>query len=82
MLAVHVAVAFAIDVVHAWLHIPQLFRSLVVSAHVDPHSIAPASHPETHAYTFPEPAQSGVPEPHTTPHAPQLLAVSIGVSQP
>jgi hypothetical protein len=62
--------------------VPQLLRSIVVSVHVVEHSVIPAEQLEAHEYMLPEREQSGVPAPHTTPHAPQLLVVLIGVSHP
>jgi hypothetical protein len=83
VLAAHVGVAFATEVVHRWLHIPQLKRSLVRSVQVDPQSVGVgAEHPEAHECMFPDPEQSGVPAPHFVPHAPQLLVVLICVSHP
>jgi hypothetical protein len=67
---------------HAVPHPPQLLRSLIVSVHVDAHSVSPAPHPETHAYVPPDPEQSGVPPLQTAPHAPQLGLALICVSQP
>ena len=54
-----------------------------VSAGGEPHSVGVAAgQPETHEYEAPEPAQCGVEPLHVTPHPPQLLVVSTGVSQP
>jgi len=79
----HVAVACCTCVVHTVAHVPQWFASFAVSVHVAPQSVGVlAGHPDTHEYEAPDPAQSGVPAVQVTPHAPQLLVVSIGVSQP
>jgi hypothetical protein len=80
--ALHAGVACVTCVVHMVPHDPQLLRSLIVSVHVDPHSVAPPVHPETHEYVAPLPEQSGVPAPHFVPHPPQLFVVLIGVSHP
>jgi hypothetical protein len=69
--------------VHALPHVLQFFGSVVVSTHVEPHSVGVfAVQPEAHEYELPEPAQSGVAPLHVTPHIPQLLVVSMGVSHP
>jgi len=69
---VHVAVAFATDVVHAVPHAPQLFKLLVVSTHVPlQRSGVGAEQPETHV----EPAQTGVLPVHRVPHEPQFVAL-------
>lgn len=67
------------EVVHGWPHAPQCIASVVVSAHVPPHSVgALAGQPETH---IPR-AHIGVLGSHFTPHAPQSVACVTSVSQP
>jgi hypothetical protein len=78
-----VAVACCTEVVHAFPQLLQLLVSVAVSTQVEPHSVGVAAgQPETQEYDCPEPAHSGVEPLHATPHAPQLLVVSTGVSQP
>ncbi len=78
-----VAVACETWVVHGLLHIAQFFGSEVVSTHVIPQSVGePAGQPDVHEYVAPDPAQWGACGPHAAPHAPQLPALSIGVSHP
>jgi hypothetical protein len=83
MLPAQVGVACGTVVVHALLHEPQLFLSVVVSTHVEPHGVGEGGmQPVAHAYEPADPAHFGVLPVHATPHAPQLLAVSTCVSQP
>jgi hypothetical protein len=84
MLSTHWGVACGSWVVHALPHVLQFIALLVVSTHVpEPaHSVSVPMHPDVHEYPPSEPEQYGVGVPHVTPHPPQLLAVSMGVSQP
>lgn len=71
--------AWVTGVVHFMPHAPQCIASLVVSAHVPPHSVGVlAGHPETHVPR----AHIGVLASHFVPHAPQSVACVISVSQP
>jgi hypothetical protein len=82
-LLTHVAVACATDVVHTLLHVLQFFESLVGSTHDVPQRVGVfEGQPDAHMYELPDPAQLGVPPAQAIPHAPQLLAVSTGVSHP
>lgn len=81
-LLTHVAVSWA-PAGHALPHVLQLPGSDVVSTQLVPQRVgAFAGQFEEHEYAFPDPLQCGVPLPHITPHAPQLVAVLMGVSQP
>jgi hypothetical protein len=83
MLPAQVGVACETVVVHALPHAPQLFLSVVVSTHVEPHGVGEvAGQPDTHEYEPPDPAHFGVLPLHALPHAPQLFCVPTGVSQP
>jgi hypothetical protein len=91
----HVANAFATDVVQTWPQLPQLFTSLVASSHcvgaAVGHAVRPAAQRSVHA----PPLHAAVPIPavgpgHVFPHAPQLFgspcssthAVGLAVGQP
>ena len=83
MLPAQVGVACGTVVVHALLHEPQLFLSVVVSTHVEPHAVGEGGmQPDAHEYEPPDAAHFGVLPVHAAPHAPQLLCVSTIVSQP
>jgi hypothetical protein len=80
MPAVQAAVPFAKS--HRWPHAPQ-FSTPVGSTHEPSrHMRFGVAHAPTHRNVVPALKHMGVVPPQFTPHAPQFIAVSIGVSQP
>jgi hypothetical protein len=82
-LAAHAGWACATVVVHASVHDPQCWGSLVVSAQVDPQSVgALLGQPVTHEYALPVAPQTGKVAGHALPQPPQWLGCVMSVSQP
>jgi hypothetical protein len=81
---VHVAVAWATDVVQTLPHVLQFAALDVVSTHIVWLQIVGAvdGQPVAHWYCVPDPAQSGAPASHALSHPPQWLAVVMSVSHP
>jgi hypothetical protein len=79
----HVGLACNTDVVQTLPHPLQLFGSVVVLTHVDPHRVGVVpEHPEVQAYVEPDPEHRGSAVGHVVPHVPQLLVVLMAVSHP
>jgi hypothetical protein len=81
-LAVHVAIAFATDVLQPRPHPPQFAGSLVGSTQLIPHTIMVVSgQVAMHAYVEPEGAQIGFAPPHAVPQPPQFWGL-LGSTHP
>jgi hypothetical protein len=86
-LVMHVGVAFSTAVVHTSPQLPQLERSVVVSAHSVGLAVGHAVRPALQLSVHPPAAHAGCPLPlvgpgHVLPHAPQFVASCCSSTQP